>query len=144
VVVEKVTENPNITVMTSTSPVEFRGDSKLQSVVLKNAETGETTELTPGGVFVFIGLSPNTKLVQGLVELDGAGFIATGPDLQTSTPGLFAAGDVRAGSTKQAASAAGEGAAVALGMRHYLEPFAGMRPAAADTVMVDAMPSRES
>ncbi|MBI2766039.1 MAG: FAD-dependent oxidoreductase [Chloroflexi bacterium] len=140
VVVEKVAENPNITVMTGTSPVEFRGDSKLQSVVVKNGETGESTELKPGGVFVFIGLSPNTKLVQGLVALDGAGFITTGPDLQTSTPGLFAAGDVRAGSTKQAASAAGEGAAAALGMRRYLEPFAGMRPAAADTVMVDAMP----
>ena len=84
--------------------------------------------LTPAGVFVFIGLSPNAQLLRDLVDVDAQGFVKTDLTLQTSVPGLFAAGDVRAGSTKQAASAAGEGAAAALAIRAYLEPRAGGRP----------------
>jgi thioredoxin reductase (NADPH) len=121
VVVEKVTENPAIEVLTSSTPVEFRGDSRLRSVVVADRATGDRTELSPDGVFVFIGLSPNTELVSGLVELDHLGFIHTDMGMQTSLAGMFAAGDVRAGSTKQAASAAGEGAAAALAIRRYLE-----------------------
>jgi thioredoxin reductase (NADPH) len=70
---------------------------------------------------VFIGLSPNTELVKDVVQLDEFGFVQTDIGLQTSMPGVFAAGDVRAGSTKQAASAAGEGAGAALAIRRYLE-----------------------
>jgi thioredoxin reductase (NADPH) len=121
VVQEKVAENPQIEVVTNASPSEFKGDSRLRSVVLKDSKTGEEREITPDGVFVFIGLKPNTDLVKGVVELDDFGFIQTDIGLQTSLPGIFAAGDVRAGSTKQAASAAGEGAAVALSIRRYLE-----------------------
>jgi thioredoxin reductase (NADPH) len=94
-------------------------------------------ELHPAGVFVFIGLTPNTKVVAGLVRLDEHGFITTDAALQTSVPGIFAAGDCRAGSTKQAASAAGEGAAVALGIRAYLNRFASgmaMNTAAEDSL----------
>jgi thioredoxin reductase (NADPH) len=72
-------------------------------------------------VFVFIGLSPNSDLAKGKAQIDNYGFIMTDPRLMTSLPGLFAAGDVRAGSTKQAASAAGEGATVALMIREYLK-----------------------
>ena len=121
VVREKVEENPQIEVITNASPSAFKGESRLQSVVLKDSKTGEEREVTPDGVFVFIGLSPNTDLVKGVVTLDDFGFIQTDIGLQTSMPGVFAAGDVRAGSTKQAASAAGEGAAVALSIRRYLE-----------------------
>jgi thioredoxin reductase (NADPH) len=120
VVQEKVAENPQIDVVTSTSPTEFRGDTRLRSVVLRDAD-GKEREITPDGVFVFIGLSPNTELVKDLIKLDEFGFVQTDIGLQTSMPGVFAAGDVRAGSTKQAASAAGEGAAVALSIRRYLE-----------------------
>ena len=120
VVREKVEENPQIEVITGCSPSEFKGDSRLRSVVLAGRD-GEQREITPDGVFVFIGLSPNTELVKGVLELDEFGFIQTDIGLQTSMAGIFAAGDVRAGSTKQAASAAGEGAAVALSIRRYLE-----------------------
>jgi thioredoxin reductase (NADPH) len=82
-------------------------------------------------VFVFVGLTANTQLVQGLVKLDERGAIETDPTLQSSVPGIFAAGDARTGSTKQAASAAGEGAAVALSIRRYVEPLAGGRSAVA-------------
>ena len=106
--------------ITGCSPSAFKGDSRLRSVVLADRSGGER-EISPDGVFVFIGLSPNTELVKGVIELDEFGFIQTDIGLQTSMPGIFAAGDVRAGSTKQAASAAGEGAAVALSIRRYLE-----------------------
>jgi len=121
VVQEKVAENPQIEVLAGWSPSAFTGDSRLRSVVLKETSSGSEREVNPDGVFVFIGLAPNTDLVKGVVDLDDFGFIQTDIGLQTSLPGVFAAGDVRAGSTKQAASAAGEGAAVALSIRRYLE-----------------------
>src|SRR4029079_407642 len=90
--------------------------------------SGRTRELRPAGVFVFIGLTPNTGIVKGLIDLDERGFVVTDGMLQTSVPGIFSAGDARAGSTKQAASAAGEGAAAALAIRRYVEPLAGRPP----------------
>jgi thioredoxin reductase (NADPH) len=71
-------------------------------------------------VFVFIGMTPSSDLVKDVANVDAQGFVTTSDTLMTSVPGLFAAGDVRAGSTKQAASTAGEGAAAALMMRDYL------------------------
>ncbi|RIK39955.1 MAG: pyridine nucleotide-disulfide oxidoreductase [Chloroflexi bacterium] len=129
VVAEKVKEHPKITVLSNVEATAFQGDAALETVVLRNRETGETLETHPSGVFVFIGLRPNTAIVNGLVDLDEAGFICTDAALMTSLPGVFAAGDARSGSTKQAASAAGEGAAVALAIRRYLEPLAGGMPA---------------
>lgn len=128
VVVEKVNDNPKIQVITSSSPSEFVGKSRLEAVRLKNLETGGETELQPAGVFVFIGLTPNTDLVRHLVHTDERGFVLTGVGMETNLPGVFAAGDCRAESTKQAASAAGEGAAAALAIRRYVEPLAGGRP----------------
>jgi thioredoxin reductase (NADPH) len=124
VVVEKVEENPKIELLTNVRPVEFRGEGRLETVVLENTASGERTELHPNGVFVFIGLTPNTAFAQKLVDTDERGFIQTDGILQTSVEGIFAAGDCRAGSTKQAASAAGEGAAAALAIRRYVEACA--------------------
>ena len=81
----------------------------------------------PGGVFIFIGLSPNSEFVKDVVDVDERGFIKTSPTMETNIPGVFAAGDVRAGSTKQVASAVGEGASVALMVRQYLETTEGSR-----------------
>jgi thioredoxin reductase (NADPH) len=90
-------------------------------VVYKHRETGEISELHVPGVFVFIGLTPNSNPYKDIAKLDAQGFIMTGIDLQTSTEAIFAAGDVRSGSTKQLVSAAGEGAAAALAIREHLE-----------------------
>jgi thioredoxin reductase (NADPH) len=128
IVVEKIAEHPEVDVLCNIEAVELRGEGHLETVVMRDTRTGSTQELHPGGVFVFIGLSPNTELVRQLVALDARGFVDTDAGLQTSVPGLFAAGDCRAGSTKQAASAAGEGAAAAIAIRRYLEPFAGCMP----------------
>ena len=124
VVAEKVAENPQIDLLTHTTPAAFKGDGRLRSVELRDTRTDDRHEISPAAVFVFIGLTPNTGIVQGVVDLDERGFIVTDPTLQTSVAGIFAAGDCRAGSTKQAASAAGEGAAVALAIRRYVEQFA--------------------
>ena len=118
---EKAAEIPNLDVRTSTTVQEFRGDSKLRSVLLKNVKTGETEEATPAAVFVFIGLEPNSQAFKGTLDMDTRGFITTSQGLESNIPGVFAAGDVRAGSTKQVISAAGEGATAAIMIRHYLE-----------------------
>ncbi len=128
VVVEKVQEHPQIDILTRTIPAEFKGKTYLQTVVLRDTRTGELREITPQGVFVFIGLQPNTQIVKDLVTLDERGFVVTDGTLQTNIPGIFAAGDCRADSTKQAASAAGEGAAAALALRRYIEPLTSGMP----------------
>lgn len=113
----------------NTEVVEFIGRSKLKEMKVRNRLTGHVTTLTPvpAGVFVFIGLSPNTEFLDSSIERDKSGFIVTSKTLETSMPGVFAAGDVRADSTHQAASAAGEGATAALMIRSYLHEKVGSR-----------------
>ncbi|MCH8200681.1 MAG: FAD-dependent oxidoreductase, partial [Chloroflexi bacterium] len=138
IIAEKVEAHPQIEVITNASPSEFKGKDRLETVVVKNVDTGEETEMHPSGVFVFIGLSPNTGFVKDLVQTDEFGFIVAEDNLETSLHGVFAAGDTRCGSTKQAASAAGEGAAVALGIRKYLESHASGMPRREDVEAVAA------
>jgi thioredoxin reductase (NADPH) len=121
IVIDKVEEHPEIAVRYNTEIAEFRGNGKLSGVVVRDRASGATEELSPAGVFVFIGLSPNSGWLPDEIERDEQGFIVTKPTLETSVPGIFAAGDVRKGSTKQAASAAGEGATAALMIREYLK-----------------------
>jgi thioredoxin reductase (NADPH) len=127
---EDVLHHPQIDVRYHATVQEFRGNGKLETVVLRDLETGATDELHPSAVFLFIGLRPNTGLLRGMLDLNEAGFILTGPTLETSMPGVFAAGDARAGSTKQLVSAAGEGATAALMIREYLRRIKETRSAA--------------
>ena len=122
---DKVAADPKMNVLlnrkvTSFSPKDD-GSGKIGTVVLENVQTGETEEHHPAGVFVFVGLDPNTGFLKGTIDLDERGFIVTDDTFMTSLPGVFAAGDVRDGSTKQLASAVGEGAAVAIQIRGYLD-----------------------
>ena len=121
IAVDKALNSPEMEVRFNTEVVEFKGSNHhLDTVVVKDRKTGEISELAVPGTFVFIGLSPNSRHFRDVVKVDAQGFILTGIDFQTSTEGIFAAGDVRAGSTKQLVSAAGEGAAVALSIREHL------------------------
>ena len=108
-------------------------DSKLKTVRIRNRQTQEAEELHPAAAFVFIGQLPNIDFLKGYAELDQYGFVMTGHDIahgkememeplpfETSVPGIFAAGDVRHGSTKQVASAVGEGAAASISIREFL------------------------
>jgi thioredoxin reductase (NADPH) len=122
---DKVNMHDKMDVLLNREVVAFRakddGSGKLGAIEVRNQQTGETEQLQPAGCFVFIGLDPNTDFVKGVVDLDDRGLILTGMGLMTNVPGVFAAGDVRSGSTKQLASAVGEGAAAAIGVRQYLE-----------------------
>jgi thioredoxin reductase (NADPH) len=121
IAIEKAMTSPQIEVRFNTEVVEFKGENNhLTTVVTRDMQTGEVQELHVPGIFVFIGLSPNSQPFRDIAKLDAQGFIMTGIDFQTSTEGIFAAGDVRSGSTKQLVSAAGEGAAAAIAIREHL------------------------
>ncbi len=118
---EKVAGKPNMSVTVNHDIKEFKGKNKLEAIIVQDRTTGKLKEWRYDGVFVFISLSPNSDLVKGKVKLDQYGFVVTDKTLMTLLPGVFAAGDVRADSTKQAASAAGAGATAALMIRRYLK-----------------------
>ena len=118
---QKYIDSGQIVVHLETIPTEILGDEKGVYKVLVKGPTGENEVIT-NGVFVFIGLKPNTQFLQGSgVELDEVGLVKTNKNLETNIPGIFASGDVRSGATMQIASAVGEGATAALSIRHYLE-----------------------
>jgi thioredoxin reductase (NADPH) len=119
---EAVAKRNDMTTITNHAVQEFvvAKDGKLAAVKVLDKESGEVEEWHPDGVFVFIGVEPTSGFLPPEIERDRRGFVTTDQMMQTSLKGFFAAGDVRAGATAQAASAAGEGAAVALMMRDYL------------------------
>jgi thioredoxin reductase (NADPH) len=121
VVADKIAEKEAVEVRSHTVIDELRGQGRLGSLLVRDTRSGATEEIRPAALFVFIGLSPNTGWLPAAVRRDERGFIITNGELMTSLPGVFAAGDARLGSTKQAASAAGEGATAALMIREYLK-----------------------
>lgn len=137
---EKALAHPKIAVRYRTDLAQLRGEGHLQTVVLRDLASGTVEEVHPGGMFVFVGLQPNTGFLADTLMLTEAGFIPTTPTLETSLAGVFAAGDARAGSTKQLVSAAGEGATAALMIRQYLEALgARARPEDARSRMVERL-----
>lgn len=107
---------------TTTDEIVGGADNKVTHVMGTDAKTGKTVQFDTDGVFVFIGLKPNTAFLQETaVTLDDIGMVVTDESLQTSMPGVFAAGDVRSGATMQIASATGEGATAAMSIRKYIE-----------------------
>ena len=119
---EKIKECDRIEVKTNQDVREFLvgPDRHLAGVRIADRVTGKERIEHPDGVFSLIGRNPNSEAFKGTLEMDDWGFIKTDETLQTSIPGVFAAGDVRAGSAKQAAAAAGEGVTAALMMRQYI------------------------
>lgn len=112
-----------ITVHLGTTTDEIVGeDNKVVKVVGTTTETGKKVIFETDGVFVFVGLLPNSQFLEGSgVELDEIGLVKTDNRLETNIKGIFAAGDIRSGATMQIASATGEGATAALMIREYLE-----------------------
>jgi len=118
---QKYIDEGKVTVHVDTTPDEIVAtDGKVTSVKIHTNGTSASVDVD--GVFVFIGLKPNTQFLNGSgVELDAQGLIKTDIKLQTNIPGIFASGDVRSGATMQIASAVGEGATAALSIREYLQ-----------------------
>jgi thioredoxin reductase (NADPH) len=112
-----------ITVHFNTTTDEIVGeDGKVTKVIGTNKTDGQKVEFPTDGVFVFVGLKPNTEFLQkSTIKLDEVGFVKTNERLETAIPGVFAAGDVRSGATMQIATATGEGASAALYMREYID-----------------------
>lgn len=120
--IKKIEENDKIDVHFNLAVEEITGEQLVDTVKAKNSETEETINFEVDGVFVFIGLVPNTKFIDSsTIELDEYGFVKTDDNLETSMKGVFCAGDVRSGTEQQAAIATGEGVLAALRIRNYLE-----------------------
>ena len=119
---DKVTNDPRFDVMLNTEIVSLAGNGgKLSDVAVRDRATGEEKTLHPTAAFVYIGQTPQTEFLRGTVELDERGFVVDTGDFNTSMAGVYVAGDVRAGSTKQLGSAVGDGIAALLAVRRYLE-----------------------
>jgi len=123
VLIEEIERHPKIIVHKGITTDEIAGENnQVTKVIGTNQANSQRVEFPTDGVFVFVGLSPNTGFLKDSpIELDERGFIMTDENLKTSMPGVFAAGDVRSGATMQIASAVGEGATAALKIREYLE-----------------------
>jgi thioredoxin reductase (NADPH) len=118
---ERVMALDQVNIVWDTVPTRIVGDTEVKGVDLKNVKTGKTSHLPVQGVFVFVGYIPNTELVKGQLELDKWGFVVTNNDMQTSVPGVFAAGDIRSKILRQIATAVGEGATAVFAVERYLE-----------------------
>jgi len=106
-------------------PVKILGEKGVEGIELKNVKTQSVFRKNVQGVFVFIGTLPNTDIVKGLIRLDESGFVVTDDNMQTSVPGVFAAGDIRSKLFRQISTAVGEGATASYAVEKYLENLAG-------------------
>jgi thioredoxin reductase (NADPH) len=119
---DRVRSDPQFTLHTGMDIVELEGErGRFAAVVARDRDSDETRRFPAAAAFVFIGLKPNGAFLGDGVERDAGGFLVTRPTMETSMPGVFAAGDVRSGSTKQLGSAVGDGIAALLMTRRYLE-----------------------
>ena len=137
--VQRIVATENIRVIPSVEVVGVKGDDHLRQVVVRNVDTAEERILDAAAMFICIGTAPHSEMVAGLVERDEKGFILTGPDIphvngkprgwglerdpflfETNIPGIFAAGDVRAGANRRVAAAVGEGSAAIYSIHRYL------------------------
>jgi len=119
--VRKAEENPKVRFHLDSVVTAVNGSGAVESVALRNVKTGEESTLPVSGVFLYIGLIPNTEMFRGLLALDEGGFITADRDLMTSVPGIFAAGDVRDTPLRQIVTAAADGALAAYSAGKYLE-----------------------
>jgi thioredoxin reductase (NADPH) len=118
---ERAMAEKKIEFVWDTVPAKILGQNGVEGIELKNVKTGEITRKEVQGVFIFIGQTPNTGLIKDMVKLDENGFIITDDNMETSVPGLFAAGDVRSKHFRQIATAVGEGAVASFSVNRYLE-----------------------
>jgi len=116
---EKAFSEPKIEFLLNTIVEEIEGEDTVKRLKLRQVITGEKSALNVSGVFVSIGLTPATDYLRGVLALDAAGYIITNERMETKIPGIFAAGDIRLNSARQAITAAGDGATAAI----YAEKF---------------------
>ena len=137
--VDRIRAAANIEVVTGVDVDAVQGQGSLEGVIVKSAESGARRTIPASAMFIFIGVSPHAEMFAGVLERDKAGFLMTGTDLpqehgkprrwtlerppfmfETNIPGVFAAGDVRAGANRRVAAAVGEGSAAIYSVHRYL------------------------
>lgn len=121
VVVDKASADPKIEFIWNSVVKEIQGEVFVKGLSLSNIKTGEESFLELDGVFIAIGLVPNTLYLKDIVTLNDKGHVVVNNKMETSTPGIFAAGDVRADSIRQVIAAAGDGAVAAVSAGNYIE-----------------------
>lgn len=119
-VVERALANPRIVPVMDSVLESIEGTDMVDKIVVRNVKTDTRSEIPLNGVFIFIGMLPNDGFVNGLLKRVDGGWLATDENLQTSVPGIFAAGDVRSTSLRQVVTAAGDGARAAMSAYAYL------------------------
>lgn len=125
VIKERVLNHPKASILFNHMLTEIKGGKTVTSVMVKNRDTGESTEIPTNGVFIYVGYEPHTEFIKDLVKLDKTGYIITDGKMATSMPGIFAAGDVCSDNLAQCAVAVGDGAKAARSIREYLHQQKG-------------------
>ncbi|MBI3953706.1 MAG: thioredoxin-disulfide reductase [Chloroflexi bacterium] len=121
---ERALAHPQLRFIWDTVVEEVLGHDQVTGLRLRNLKSGLRSEFTCQGVFVYIGLRPNTGYLRGLVKLDDQGYIITDEVMETGVPGLYAAGDIRHNAARQLASAVGDGVTAAIQAERYLAELA--------------------
>ena len=122
---ERAMANNKISFLWDSVVAEISGQDFVQEVKIKNLLNGQTSSLPADGVFVFVGLTPNTEMCRGLMALDENGYIITDPRMLTSAPGIFAGGDCTSKLLRQVVTACGDGATAAFSAQLYVEALKG-------------------
>jgi thioredoxin reductase (NADPH) len=118
---ERVKKKPNAKVLLNHIVTSINGDKTVASITAKERQTDKEQTIDVQGIFVYIGFLPNTNFLQGVVNLDPAGYVITSDDMQTSAAGIYAAGDVRSKKIRQITNACGEGTIAAVAARDYIK-----------------------
>lgn len=121
IVQQKAFSNPKIKFLWSHIIKSIEGEKKVERLILEDLKTHETKTFPVDGVFIYVGLIPNTELFKGILNLDSNGFIITDEKMQTSVPGIYAAGDVRGKVLRQLVTAVADGAIAAIEASKFLE-----------------------
>mgnify|MGYP001764879602 CR=1 FL=1 len=130
IVQQRAFANPKIEVITDTVVDEIVGkDGLMTHARIRNVKSGAASDLVATGIFIFVGFKPNTGILRGHIEHDASGYLITDANMQTSIPGLFAAGDVRAQLTRQVTTAVGDATTAAIAVEKYLTARKNGQPA---------------
>jgi thioredoxin reductase (NADPH) len=117
---DRAYKNSKIEFLWNKKPIEITGKDQVENIIIENTQTGERSQVTVSGVFIYIGSTPNTAFLRELADMDGSGFIITDENLATKTEGLFIAGDVRKKTLRQVTTAVADGALAAVNLEKYI------------------------
>ena len=117
---EEVKALPNVEILWNTTAEEIKGEEQVEALLLKNSKTKEKSELPVNGVFIAVGIIPDSAVMKEVAECDEKGYLIAGEDGATQTPGIFAAGDIRTKKLRQIVTAVADGANAVTGIQEYL------------------------